>query len=176
MEIICWRFRFWASFTFWDIHTWDIWNVCLQTFRNNRICWKLAYLSRNLQTLRAINSRILRIKNAKFSGHCFYMNTNIQTNFQICISLPLINAFQSSLDNSKRKPNKIWLDQGSEFYYKFFKKWLEDNDIEMHSTYRERNCVVAERFIRTLKNRIYKHMTAVSKNVYFDVLNDIVNK
>ena len=104
------------------------------------------------------------------------MNTNIQTNFQICISLPLINAFQSSLDNSKRKPNKIWLDQGSEFYYKFFKKWLEDNDIEMHSTYRERNCVVAERFIRTLKNRIYKHMTAVSKNVYFDVLYDIVNK
>ena len=46
----------------------------------------------------------------------------------------------------------------------------------MHSTYRERNCVVAERFIRTLKNRIYKHMTAVSKNVYFDVLYDIVNK
>ena len=36
--------------------------------------------------------------------------------------------------------------------------------------------VVAERFIRTLKNKIYKHMTAISKNVYFDVLNDIVDK
>ena len=36
--------------------------------------------------------------------------------------------------------------------------------------------VVAERFIRTLKNKLYKHMTAVSKNVYYDVLDDIVKK
>ena len=46
----------------------------------------------------------------------------------------------------------------------------------MYSTYNERKSVVAERFIRTLKNKIFKHMTAVSKNVYFDVLDDIVNK
>ena len=50
------------------------------------------------------------------------------------------------------------------------------NDIEMYSTYNEGKSVVAERFIRTLKNKIFKHMTAVSKNVYFDVLDDIVNK
>ena len=46
----------------------------------------------------------------------------------------------------------------------------------MFSTYNERTSVVAERFIRTLKNKIFKHMTAVSKNVYFDVLHEIVNK
>ena len=46
----------------------------------------------------------------------------------------------------------------------------------MYSTYNEGKSVVAERFIRTLKNRIFKHMTAISKNVYFDVSDDIVNK
>ena len=46
----------------------------------------------------------------------------------------------------------------------------------MYSTYIEGKSVVAERFIRTLKNKISKHMTAISNNVYFDVLDDIVNK
>ena len=46
----------------------------------------------------------------------------------------------------------------------------------MYSTYNEGKSAVAERFIKTLKNKIYKHMTAVSKNVYFDVLNDIIDK
>ena len=46
----------------------------------------------------------------------------------------------------------------------------------MYSTYNEGKSVVAERVIRTLKNKIYKHMTFVPKNVYFDVLNDIVDK
>ena len=46
----------------------------------------------------------------------------------------------------------------------------------MYSTYNEGKSVAAERFIRTLKNKIFKHMTAISKNVYFDVLDDVVNK
>ena len=46
----------------------------------------------------------------------------------------------------------------------------------MYSTYNEGKSVVAERFIRTLKNKLYKHMTAVSKNVYYDVLDDIAKK
>ena len=75
-----------------------------------------------------------------------------------------------------RKPNKIWVDQGSEFYNQSFKAFLKINNIEMYSTFNECKSVVAERFIRTLKNKIFKHMTAISKNVYFDVLNDIVNK
>ena len=53
---------------------------------------------------------------------------------------------------------------------------LQDNNIKIYSTYNEGKSVVAERFIRTLKNKIHKHMTAVSKNVYFDVLNDSVDE
>ena len=79
----------------------------------------------------------------------------------------ITNAFQSILKNSKRKPNKIWVDHGSEFYNSVFKKFLKDNDIEMYSARNEGKSVVAERFIRTLKNKIYKHMTTVAKNVYF---------
>ena len=46
----------------------------------------------------------------------------------------------------------------------------------MYSTFNEEKSVIVEKFIRTLKNKIYKHMTAISKNVSYDVLNDIVNK
>ena len=88
----------------------------------------------------------------------------------------IANAFQSILDNSKRKPNKKWVHQGSEFYNTHFKKWLKDNKIEMFSTHNEEKSVVAERFIRILKNKIYKHMTAVSKNLYYDVLDDIADE
>ena len=75
-----------------------------------------------------------------------------------------------------RKPNKIWVDQGSEFYNNSLKDFLKINNIERYSTYIEGKSVVAERFVRTLKNKIIKHMTAISKNVYFDVLDDVVNK
>ena len=88
----------------------------------------------------------------------------------------IVNAFQSILNDSKRKPNKIWVDQGSEFYNNVFKKRLKDNDIIMYSTHNEGKSVVAERFIRILKNKFYKHMTAISKNVYYDVLDDIVDE
>ena len=87
----------------------------------------------------------------------------------------IVNAFQKIISEG-RKPNKIWVDQGSEFYNKSFKDFLKINNIEMYSIYNEGKSVVAERFIRTLKNKIFKHMAAVSKNVYFDVLDDIVNK
>ena len=80
------------------------------------------------------------------------------------------------LDKSRRKPNEIWVDKGSEFYNNSFKKWLKDNDIEMYSIHNEGKSVVAERFIRTLKNKIYKYMTTISKNVYIDKLDDIVDE
>ena len=88
----------------------------------------------------------------------------------------IVIAFQSILKQSNRKPNKIWLDKGSEFYYASFKKWLQDNDIVTYSTNNEGKSVVAERFIRTLKSKIYKRTTSISKNVYIDNLNDIVNE
>ena len=86
----------------------------------------------------------------------------------------IVNAFQSILKKSNRKPNKIWVDKGSEFYN--FKKWLKDNCIEMFSTHNEGKSVVSERLIRTTKNKIYKYMTSTSKNVYIHKLDDIVHK
>ena len=62
--------------------------------------------------------------------------------------ITITNAFQKILDDSNRKPNKIWVDQGSKFYNSYFKKWLKDNDIEMYSIHNEGKSVVAERFIR----------------------------
>ena len=56
------------------------------------------------------------------------------------------------------------------------KSWLQDNDMEIYSTYNEVKSVVAKRFLRTLKKKNYKYMTSVSKNVYIDELDDIVNK
>ena len=85
-------------------------------------------------------------------------------------------AFQKILDDSKRKPDKIWVYKGSGFYNNSFKKWIKENDIEMYSTNNEGKSVIAERFIRTLKNKIYKYMTSVSKNVYIDKLDDIVDE
>ena len=90
--------------------------------------------------------------------------------------ISILNAFNKIIKQFNRKLNKIWVDQGGEFYNNIFKKWLSDNDIIMYSTYNEGKSVVAERFIRTLKSKLYKHMTAIGKNVYFDILDDAVNK
>ena len=73
----------------------------------------------------------------------------------------IVKAFQSILKQSNRKPNKILVDKGSEFYNAYFKKWLPDNDLVMYSTHNEGKSVVAESIIRTLKSKIYKYMTSV---------------
>ena len=75
-----------------------------------------------------------------------------------------------------RKPSRIWVYQTGEFYNNLLKRFLKINKIEMYSTYNEEKSVATERFIRILKNKIFKHMKAVSKNVYFDVLYDILDK
>ena len=77
--------------------------------------------------------------------------------------ISIANASQKIIDDSKRRPNKMWVDKGSKFHNNSFKKWLQDNDIVMHSTNIEGKSVIAERFIRTLKNKIYKYMTSISK-------------
>ena len=59
---------------------------------------------RDLQTSRANKLRIPRIKNAKFLGYCFYMNTNIQRDFQICISIPLKDMEK----NIWERPNQVF--------------------------------------------------------------------
>ena len=88
----------------------------------------------------------------------------------------ITNAFQKILDNSTRKPNKIWVDKSSQFFNNSFKKWFKDNDIEMYSTHNEGKSVAAKRFIKTIKTIIYKCMTLISKNVYTNKLDDIVNE
>ena len=117
---LCWRLHIKMPFSFWDMRTWNMWKVCLQTLCNNKICWKwcpekfprgklpprsgsgfglglalelgqgqffsgaifleplkISRFLRKFQPSRENNSRILIIKNVKFSGYCFYMNTNI---------------------------------------------------------------------------------------------------
>ena len=85
--------------------------------------------------------------------------------------ISIVKSYQSILKQSNRhtkgtsaqhvKPNKIWVDKGSEFYSASFKKWLQDNDIVMYSKHKEGKSVVAERFIRTLKSTIYKYMSSI---------------
>ena len=88
----------------------------------------------------------------------------------------ITNVFQNILDESNCKPNKIWVDKSSKFYNRSMKSFLQNNNVEMYSTNNEEISVFLERFIRTLKNKIYKYMTSISKNVYIDKLDDIVNK
>ena len=64
----------------------------------------------------------------------------------------IVNAFKKIIS---KETNKIWVDQGSEFYNNSFKDFLKINNIEMYSTYNEGKSVVAEKFIRTLKNKIF---------------------
>ena len=78
----------------------------------------------------------------------------------------IVNAFKKIVSKGQRKPNKIWVDQGSEFYNQSFKNFLKKNNIEMYSTYSEGKSVVAEKFIITLKNKIFKHMTTISKKMF----------
>ena len=87
----------------------------------------------------------------------------------------IVEGFKKIL-SSGGKPNKIWVDHGSEFYNNKFKGFLKENYIEMYPTFNEGKSVVAERFIKTLKNKIYKLMTYIGQNVCFNVLDDIVDK
>ena len=82
--------------------------------------------------------------------------------------ITITNAFQNFLDESSRKLNKIWVDKSSEFYNRPIISWLQDNNIEMYSVRNEEKSVIAERFVRTLRNKIYKHITSISKNVCID--------
>ena len=71
------------------------------------------------------------------------------------------------LDESNRNPNKIWVDKGSKFYNRSIKSFLQNNDTEMYSTHNEGKSVIAERFVRTLKNKTYEYMTSISKKYVY---------
>ena len=73
------------------------------------------------------------------------------------IGISIVTSFQKIISKG-RKLNKIWVDQGGEFYNSLFKRFLKISNIEIYSTYNEGKSAVAERFIRTLKNKIFKHL------------------
>ena len=128
IKIICGRFRIIRLFTFFHMCFRDIWNICFETYRNNRICEKVAYFSRKIQVFwvnnsrcekvayfsRKIqvfwvnNSRILRIKNPKLSGYSFHMNPNIQWNFQICIIVPLNFSGKAKYNEEMSNNESLW--------------------------------------------------------------------
>ena len=85
----------------------------------------------------------------------------------------ITNDFQKILDESNHKLRKIWVDKGSKFYHRSMKLFLENNNIKIYSKHSEWKSVIAYRCIITLKNKIYKCMTSVSKNVYIDKLDDM---
>ena len=90
--------------------------------------------------------------------------------------IPVTNAFQKILKESNRKPNKILVDKGLKFYNRSMKSFLQNNNIDINSTHNEEKSIISERFIKILKNKMYKYMTSMSKNVYIDKLDEIVNK
>ena len=90
------------------------------------------------------------------------------------IAIP--NGFQKILNKSRRNPNKVSLDKGSEFCNRSIKSCLKDNVIETYSIHFAGKSVIAKKFIRTLRNKIYKSMTPILKYVYIDKLDDIVHK
>ena len=76
--------------------------------------------------------------------------------------IAIINALQKNLCKSeRRKTNKIWVDKDNKFYQRLMKSWLQYNNIEIYSINNEGKSVVAERFIRSLKNEVYKYMSAI---------------
>ena len=90
--------------------------------------------------------------------------------------ITITDAFRNILDESNRKSNKMQMNKGSKLYIRSMKSLFHGYDIEMYTTDNEAKSVVTERFIRTLKNKIYKCMISIFKNVYIDKLTDIVNE
>ena len=88
----------------------------------------------------------------------------------------VLNGFIGIVNESKRKPNKLRVDQGREFYNNLMQKWLDDNDILMYSIDNEGQSVVPERFIRTLKDNKYKKLTANDSKSYLGYLNKLVDE
>ena len=88
----------------------------------------------------------------------------------------ILNAFIEIVNESNCKPNKLWVDQGREFYDKLMQDWLDNNDILMYSIHNEGKSVITERFIKTLKAKIYKQIIANDSKSYIPYLNKLVDE
>ena len=104
----------------------------------------------------------------------FTANTLGSFSWRTKMLLQSFNVFKKILDKSRHKSSKILVNEGSKFYNRSIKSWLRENFNEMCSIHNKVRSAVAERFIRTLKSKIYKHVTPVSKNVCIDKLHKII--
>ena len=106
---------------------------------------------------------------SKFSkGFRFLLRViDIYSKYAWVIPLKDKKGITITIDESNHQPNEIWVDNGSEFYNRSMKSWLEINDIQMYSTHNEGESVIAERFIRPFKNKIYKYITSILKNCVY---------
>lgn len=86
----------------------------------------------------------------------------------------VLNAFKSIIDKSKRKPLKIWVDSGSEFYNQTFLKYLDDNNIGIYSVYNEGHNPVIERFNRTLKTEMWRRFTEEQTERWAGMITDLL--
>ena len=87
----------------------------------------------------------------------------------------VLYAFIEIVNKSNRKANKLWVDQGRKFYNKLMQEWLDNNSFLMYSTHNEGKSVIVERFIKTLKGKIYKKMTDNDSKSYLSYLNKLVD-
>ena len=94
-NIIYRRFHILTLFTFWDMCTWDMWNVCLQVYGNNML--KISLLFNSLQTSRINNSKMLRIRNAKFAGYCFIWTQSFRQGFKSALVYLQISLKQTNI-------------------------------------------------------------------------------
>ena len=90
--------------------------------------------------------------------------------------LTVLNALKSVVEESKRKPKHLWVDQGKEFYNKFFDGWLKENNVVRYSTFGEHKSAVVEKFNRTLKTEMWKRFTSYNARNWIDMLDDLLKE
>ena len=88
----------------------------------------------------------------------------------------VLDAFKYIVETSNRKPVYIWVDEGKEFYNKDMTAWLRDENILRYSTHGEHKSTIAERFNRTLKERMWRRFTAENTRNWIDMLNELLSK
>ena len=88
--------------------------------------------------------------------------------------LTVLNALKNIVEESKRKPNHLWVDQGREFYNKHFDEWLKENNVVRYSTFGEHKSAIVERFNRTLKTEMWKRFTAENTRNWIGMLDDLL--
>ena len=128
---------------------------------------------------------ITMIKYAKQNSNCKYILTVIDffSKHSWCYPLKnknsneIINSFKDTFKKSKRKPNFIQSDEGTEFTNKQVQKFFNDNNIKWYHTYnRDIKCSICERFNRTILNKIYKNFTLNNNTIWIKDLNKLVKE